>query len=183
MSINEEETMKSFFRNIDFEKIHRNAKRKSKLSILITLPLTLISLIFIIINWDNNNLFLNNFYSISFWIPSWIALFCSILSYKFKNALALERFSKAPKTLIYIPLTLPIYTIISSTIFKYSLEQQVLVFTIIACISACISLVSLIVIVVSAIHYEKKNIDPKESFIKYLKKQGLSESEIEDLFN
>lgn len=183
MSVNEEEALKSFFKNIDFEKIDKNAKRKSKLSILITLPINLFSIFFLVINWNNNELFLSNIYNILFWFPTWITLFCSILSYRFKNGLALERLSIAPKPLFYIVITLPMYVIIHSSVFSISKDDQSLIFTIFGLTTAIISLATLVVLLTKAIRYEKKAISSKEELISTWKKYGMSEQEIKTLLN
>lgn len=183
MSIDEEATMKEFYKNIDFEKMDKNAKKKARLSILITTPLTLFSIFFLAINWNNEKIFLSNIYNLLFCVPTWITLFCSILSYRFENGLALERLSIAPKSLIYIVVTLPMYTVIHSGIFNISKDQQNLIFTIFGLIVTSISLVSLVVIVVMALRYEKKGISTKEKFIQSWKEYGMSEQEVRELLN
>lgn len=183
MSMDEEETMKEFYKNIDFEKMDKNAKKKARLSILITMPLTLVSIFFLTISWDNEDLFLNNIYSILFCVPTWIALFCSILSYKFKNGLALERISIVPRPLIYIVATLPMYTIIHLGAFTMSKDHLNLIFTIFGLIASVISLVYLVVIVATALHYEKKGISTKEKFIQSWEEYGMSDQEVEELLN
>lgn len=183
MNIDEEATMKDFYKSIDFEKMDKNAKKKARLSILITMPLTLLSIFFLTISWNNEDIFLNNIYSILFCVPIWIALFCSILSYKFENGLALERLSVAPKSLIYIVVTLPMYTLIHTDVFNISNYQQNLIFTIFGSITSIISLVSLVVIVVMALRYEGKGISAKEKFIQSWKEYGMSEQEVEELLN
>lgn len=183
MNIDEEATMKEFYKNIDFEKMDKNAKKKAKLSILITMPLTLLSIFFLTISWNNEDIFLNNIYSILFCVPIWITLFCSILSYSFENGLALERLSIAPKSLIYIVATLPMYTLIHTDIFNINKDQQNLIFTLFGLIFASISLVSLVVIVVMALRYEKKGISTKEKFMQTWKEYGMSDQEVEELLN
>lgn len=181
MSIDEEVAMKDFFKNIDFEKMDKNAKKKARLSILITIPLTLLSIFFLAINWNNEDIFLNNIYNILFCVPTWITLFCSILSYRFENGLALERLSIAPKSLIYIVVTFLMYTLIHVDIFNINNDQQNLIFTILGLIFASISLVSLVVILVMALRYEKEDISTKDKFIQSWKEYGMSEQEIDEL--
>lgn len=181
MSIDEEVAMKDFFKNIDFEKMDKNAKKKARLSILITIPLTLLSIFFLAINWNNEDVFLNNIYNILFCVPTWITLFCSILSYRFENGLALERLSIAPKSLIYIVVTFLMYTLIHVDIFNINNDQQNLIFTILGLIFASISLVSLVVILVMALRYEKEDISTKDKFIQSWKEYGMSEQEIDEL--
>lgn len=165
MSLNEDEVMKSFYKDIDFEKMDRNAKIKAKLSLVLTLPLSLIGLCSLFINWTQNDIFSNDVYGVIFWIPTWIALFCSILGYIFKNGLALERISLVPKIEIYILVTFPLYIILKQDVFQMSDHQQNLIFTIISLIVATISLVAVIVCLVQAIYYEKKAISSKDKFI------------------
>lgn len=181
MSIDKEEAMKEFFKNIDFEKMDKNAKKKARLSILITIPLTLLSIFFLAINWNNEDIFLSNIYNILFCVPTWITLFCSILSYRFENGLALERLSIAPKSLIYIVVTFLMYTLIHVDIFNINNDQQNLIFTILGLIFASISLVSLVVILVMALRYEKEDISTKDKFIQSWKEYGMSEQEIDEL--
>lgn len=183
MSMDEEETMKEFYKNIDFEKMDKNAKKKARLSILITMPLTLVSIFFLTISWNNEWLFLSNMYNILFCVPIWIALFCSILSYRFKNGLALERLAINPRSLIYIIAILPMYTIVHLDAFTMSKDHLNLIFTIFGLIASVISLVYLVVIVATALHYERKGISTKEKFIQSWEEYGMSDQEVEELLN
>lgn len=183
MSINEEEAMKSFFKTIDFEKMDRNAKIKAKASIVITLPLTLLSLCFIFMDWGENTPFLNNVYRGMFWIPTWFSLICSILGYIFKNGLALERMALVPKGEIYIIVSFLTYTIVKLDVFQMTEYQENLTFTIISLIAALISFIYIIVLLISAFYYEKNKISTKDNIIQYFKKQGMSEQEIHELLN
>lgn len=175
MNIDEEATMKDFYKSIDFEKMDKNAKKKARLSILITMPLTLLSIFFLTISWNNEDIFLNNIYSILFCVPIWIALFCSILSYKFTNGLALERLSMVIKPLIYLVFPIPLMTIIKTDIFNVT--QQDPFFLIFMLLATTIGFGFILYLLVLAIYYEKQGLSMEE----YFKKQGLSEEEIREL--
>lgn len=75
------------------------------------------------------------------------------------------------------------YTLIHTDVFNISKDQQNLIFTTLGLIVTSISLVSLVVIVVMALRYEKKGISAKEKFMQTWKEYGMSEQEVEELLN
>lgn len=167
---------------MNFKQMKKTAKNNARLSLGITAPLTILSILMVVFDLDKNAIFSGElqFYEVIFYIPLWIAFICSILGFVFKNGNALEKLSKVTQPLIYLILPIPLKAIIKTDIFSFTQHAQNQFFLIFTLIATLIGFVFILYLLIFAIFYEKEDLSMEENFDKYCKKQGLSNEEIKE---
>lgn len=167
---------------MNFKQMEKAAKKNARLSLGITAPLTILSILFVVFNIDRNAIFSNElqFYENLYFIPLWVAFICSILAFILKNPNALERLGKIPKPLIYLIFPIPFTSLIRSNIFNFT-EQTIDHYIIIATlVSTLIGFIFILYLLISAIVSETRGLTMEEELDIFCRKQGLSEEEIRE---
>lgn len=167
---------------MNFKQMEKTAKKNAKLSLGITAPLTMLSILFIVFNIDRNAIFSSELqlYEYLYFIPLWLAFVCSILAFILKNPNALEKLGKIPKPLIYLIILIPYTSIIRLDIFNFT-EQTIDHYIIIATLlSTLIGFIFILYLLLSAIVSETRGLTMEEELDIFCRKQGLSEEEIRE---
>ena len=167
---------------MNFKEMEKAAKRNAKLSLGITAPLTILSVLFVVFNIDRNAIFSSELqlYEYLYFIPLWLAFVCSILAFILKNPNALERLGKIPKPLIYLIILIPFTSIIKSDIFNFTEQTIDHYIIIVTLVSTLIGFIFILYLLISAIVSETRGLTMEEELDIFCRKQGLSEEEIRE---
>ncbi|HDJ7326728.1 TPA: hypothetical protein PRL28_002284 [Staphylococcus aureus] len=130
------------------------------------------------------NISLFDYKGILLYLPFWIILFSSLIGLFFKNKLALERLSKLNIIFIYLPSYFLVWTIVrilgNSNEFNLRYEDMTSLIDFFGLVVSIIATIATLILLVSAIKYEKNKTTEDMEINRILDKENLTDDEKEE---